>query len=220
MKYPVVEKFVSINGEGQRAGELAVFIRFRGCNLSCGYCDTKWANSPDAPAEYMTAEEISDYADSTGVRNVTLTGGEPLLQPDLGILTDMLISSEHRVEIETNGSLSVAELAARQLRPSFTIDYKLPDSGMERFMLTSNYSCLCQEDTVKFVAGSISDLEKALEIIDRFGLTEKCMVYLSPVFGRIEPADMVSFMASHGMNGTRLQLQLHKFIWDPEKRGV
>ena len=78
--YNVVEKFVSINGESKFAGQLAVFIRFRGCNLNCVYCDTKWANTADAPAEQMTKEEIYDYIKSTGVRNVTLTGGEPLLQ--------------------------------------------------------------------------------------------------------------------------------------------
>ena len=220
MSFPVVEKFVSINGEGQRAGEAAVFIRFRGCNLCCSYCDTKWANSPDAPAESMTAEEIVKYAASTGITNVTLTGGEPLLQPELHVLTDMLISSGHRVEIETNGSQPVEGLAIRDLRPSFTLDYKLPDSGMESRMLTGNYSFLTMEDTVKFVAGSLSDLEKALLIIKNYGLCEKCRVYLSPVFGKIEPAQMVDFMIKNKMNSVRLQLQLHKFIWPPDMRGV
>ena len=78
-KLDVVEKFVSINGEGTKAGQLAVFIRFKGCNLACEYCDTQWANQADAPAQQMTAEEIVDYVISTGVKNVTLTGGEPLL---------------------------------------------------------------------------------------------------------------------------------------------
>ncbi|WP_019680516.1 putative 7-carboxy-7-deazaguanine synthase QueE [Ruminococcus flavefaciens] len=220
MSFPVVEKFVSINGEGQRAGEAAVFIRFRGCNLSCSYCDTKWANSPDAPAESMTAEEIVKYAASTGITDVTLTGGEPLLQPELHVLTDLLISSGHRVEIETNGSQPVEGLAKRALRPSFTLDYKLPDSGMESRMLTGNYSFLTMEDTVKFVAGSLSDLEKALLIIKTYGLCEKCRVYLSPVFGKIEPAQMVDFMIKNKMNSVRLQLQLHKFIWPPDMRGV
>lgn len=220
MRYPVVEKFVSINGEGQRAGELAVFIRFRGCNLKCSYCDTRWANAADAEAELMSAEEIAEYVASTGVRNVTLTGGEPLLQPELNVLTDILISSGNTVEIETNGSISAAELAAGKYRPFFTFDYKLPDSGMEAHMLTENYCLLTQKDTVKFVSGSISDLRRAAEIIKEFGLVSKCRVYISPVFGRIEPAEIVDFMASERLNGVRLQLQLHKFIWDPCKRGV
>jgi len=220
MRYPVVEKFVSINGEGQRAGELAVFIRFRGCNLACSYCDTRWANTDDAEAELMTAEEIASYASATGVRNVTLTGGEPLLQPGLGTLTDLLISSGHNVEIETNGSISVAELAASGHRPSFTLDYKLPGSGMENHMLTDNYAFLTENDTVKFVSGSISDLKRAAEIIKEHDLISRCRVFISPVFGKIEPADIVDFMAAEHLNGARLQLQLHKFIWDPDKRGV
>ena len=87
-------------------------------------------------------------------------------------------------------------------------------------MLTYNYSYLDKNDVVKFVAGSKTDLEKAVQIINKFGLTEKCHVYISPVFGKINPADIVEFMAEKKLNDVRLQLQLHKFIWNPEKRGV
>ena len=98
--YNVVEKFVSINGESKFAGQLAVFIRFRGCNLNCVYCDTKWANTADAPAEQMTKEEIYDYIKSTGVRNVTLTGGEPLLQKCIQELLEYLAKDKDiRIEI-------------------------------------------------------------------------------------------------------------------------
>ena len=220
MIYPVVEKFVSINGEGPRAGELAVFVRFRRCNLNCSYCDTRWANTESAPAEMLTASELAEWTNSTGVTNVTLTGGEPLLQENICGLTDLLISSGHFVEIETNGSISIAELANIELRPAFTLDYKLPDSGMEAHMLTENYAYLSKCDTVKFVSGSINDLERASSVISEFSLTEKCNVYLSPVFGKITPAEIVEFMKSHNLNGVRLQLQLHKFIWSPDKRGV
>lgn len=220
MSFRVVEKFVSINGESVRTGEPAVFIRFKGCNLCCGYCDTKWANSPEAPFEEMTAEELTAYADGTGIVNVTLTGGEPLLQDELPELIEALMKSGHRVEIETNGSVSVEALAGSVYRPVFTLDYKLPCSGMEEAMLTENYRFLSGEDAVKFVTGSRADFERAAEIIDKFGLTEKCRVYISPVFGMIEPAEIVELMLERKMNGVRLQLQLHKFIWDPDKRGV
>ena len=188
MRFPVVEKFVSINGEASRAGELSVFVRFWKCNLRCSYCDTRWANSDDAAAEMMTAEEIAEYVRSTGVVNVTLTGGEPLLQEGIGELTDMLAEIGCSVEIETNGSQPIAELGKRAKRPLLTLDYKLPSSGMEGFMLTENYEHLQSGDVVKFVAGSRSDLERAAEIIEKYRLTEKCKVYLSPVFGSIEPA--------------------------------
>ena len=78
--YQVVEKFVSINGEGRRAGELAVFIRMKGCNLHCSYCDTYWANESDCESTEMTADEIISYIEESRIRNITLTGGEPLLR--------------------------------------------------------------------------------------------------------------------------------------------
>ena len=220
MSFAVAEKFVSINGESVRAGEPAVFIRFRGCNLACSYCDTKWANEPACPAELMSAEEIAAYVEGTGIKNVTLTGGEPLLQKDISSLIELLVSGGHRVEIETNGSVSVAELSRMACRPVFTLDYKLPSSGMESAMLTENYNYLRGEDAVKFVSGSLADLERAAEIIEKYSLTEKCRVYISPVFGAIDPAEIVEFMLERRLNGVRLQLQLHKFIWEPEKRGV
>ena len=219
-RYPVAELFASINGESVRAGEPAVFVRFRGCNLACSYCDTKWANRPDCPVRMMTAEEIADYADRAGIADVTLTGGEPLLQKDPDVLISRLTASGHRVELETNGSVSVEALSRLEPRPVFTLDYKLPGSGMESAMLTENYRFLAKEDSVKFVSGSREDLERAAEIIERYRLTEKCSVFISPVFGKIDPADIVAFLLERRMNGVRLQLQLHKFIWDPEKRGV
>ncbi len=220
MIYPVAERFVSINGEGRKAGELAVFIRFRKCNLNCSYCDTKWANTEDCPAEMLSAEQIAGYVYGTGVKNVTLTGGEPLLQENLGELIDILMEQGNSVEIETNGSISIAELSRRENRPSFTLDYKLPDSNMERTMDLGNYNYIRQNDTVKFVAGSISDLETAVKIIEKYELLKKCSVYISPVFNRINPADIVDFMKKNNLNGVKLQLQLHKFIWNPEERGV
>ena len=220
MSFPVVEKFVSINGESVRAGEPAVFIRFRGCNLNCTYCDTSWANTSKAPAQMMEADEIAAYVAETGIKNVTLTGGEPLLQKDIYELIECLMKNGSRVEIETNGSVSIKELSQKPYRAVFTLDYKLPCSGMEAHMLTENYEYLCADDAVKFVSGSISDLERAAQIIENYKLTEKCRVYLSPVFGSIEPAQMVEFMLEHKLNDVRLQLQLHKFIWDPNRRGV
>ena len=97
---PVVEKFISINGEGAHAGELAAFIRFRGCNLCCSYCDTSWANCETAPAEYETPEDIAEWVAEKGVENVTLTGGEPLLQKECDAVAELLMKQGCRVEIE------------------------------------------------------------------------------------------------------------------------
>lgn len=220
MKYPVAEKFVSINGESTKAGELAVFIRFKGCNLNCSYCDTKWANSADCAAEELSAEQIAGYIYGTGIKNVTLTGGEPLLQENLYELIEILAEQGNRIEIETNGSISIAELCGKKYRPVFTLDYKLPSSDSENEMNTDNYNYLDSEDTVKFVAGSINDLKKAHDIIEKYKLTEKCNIYISPVFNKIAPAEIVEFMKENRLNNVRLQLQLHKFIWEPNERGV
>ena len=217
----VAEKFISINGEGVRAGELAVFVRFQGCNLRCHYCDTKWALVQDCPYEEMSPEQIHAYTKNTGIKNVTLTGGEPLLQKDMDRLLAILLADEDlRVEIETNGAVDLKKFCACPGRPVFTMDYKLPSSGFERSMVLDNFELLSKDDTVKFVSGSTEDLERAYEIIREYDLLRKCHVYFSPVFGDIEPAEIVSFMMDHKLNEARLQIQMHKVIWDPDKRGV
>ncbi len=221
-KYRVAEIFTSINGEGTRAGELAVFVRLCGCNLRCSYCDTMWANSMDAPHRAMTAEEIRDEILAQNVRNVTLTGGEPLLHPRADKLLECLLDYDSlSVEIETNGSIFIGDYVSFERRPIFTLDYKLPSSGMESKMrFEENLPYLQKQDTVKFVSGSMEDLKRAAELIRAHDLQNRCNVYLSPVFGQIEPADMVEFMKQENLNGMRLQLQLHKFIWDPNQKGV
>ncbi len=218
----VAEKFISINGEGTRAGELAVFVRFTGCNLRCSYCDTMWANEPDCPYEDMSPAQICDYVRSTGIKNVTLTGGEPLLQKDMGELIGLLIKEcDVRVEIETNGAVDLRPFSELpEGRPVFTMDYKLPSSGCEDRMIMENFSVLEKEDMVKFVSGSRADLERAGEIIEKYGLLDRCHVYFSPVFGKIEPAEIVDFMLNKRMNKARIQIQMHKVIWDPDERGV
>lgn len=215
----VVETFVSINGESTRAGELAVFIRFKGCNLCCSYCDTAWANEKDCKYEEKTVMELVDYVKSTGVNNVTLTGGEPLLQSEVGVLIEELIRSGKRVEIETNGSVDIGKFC-NDNRPVFTMDYKLPGSGCEGYMNADNFAKLQADDTVKFVSGSITDLDKAREIIEKYNLIGRCNLYISPVFGKIESEEIVNYMIKNNMNGVRLQIQMHKVIWDPDKRGV
>ncbi len=214
----VVEKFISINGEGTRVGELAVFVRFQGCNLRCSYCDTMWANEADCPYKEETPEEILDYVKESEIKNVTLTGGEPLLQDEIGELIALLLDAGLRVEIETNGSVNLSKFA--EPRPAFTMDYKLPSSGCEEFMNLENMKYLRMEDTVKFVSGSMEDLLRASEIIEKYDLSSRCHVYLSPIFGEIEPSQMVDYMAEKKMNDVRLQIQMHKVIWDPNARGV
>ncbi len=220
-EYHVVEIFESINGEGMRAGELSVFVRMRDCNLHCSYCDTAWACRKDAPSEVMSEEEICRRVLDSGIKNVTLTGGEPLLQKDIGILLQRLASERTlRVEIETNGSIDVAPFRGMQNPPVFTLDYKLPGSGMEDRMCLDNFRFVAAQDTVKFVVSDDRDLTQAKKIMEEYDLSMRCHVILSAVFGRMKPERIVEFMRKHQWNDVRLQLQMHKLIWDPEKRGV
>ncbi|MCR4646488.1 MAG: putative 7-carboxy-7-deazaguanine synthase QueE [Oscillospiraceae bacterium] len=218
--YKLAEHFISINGEGQLAGELALFLRFAGCNLRCSYCDTLWACGKDAPHEVVSLSRIVDIAKDAienGVRNVTLTGGEPLLQPGINDVIGRLTALGLQPEIETNGAIPLKDFCA-PCRPKFTMDYKLPSSRMEQHMCTENFALLHEWDTVKFVCGTRADVFRAKEIAELY--KPSCPLYLSPVFGQIEPAEIVEIMKEQKMTRFRLQLQLHKFIWDPMERGV
>lgn len=218
--YRVVEKFISINGEGSKAGQLAAFIRFYNCNLNCSYCDTKYANGKNAKYEILTDQDILNYLDINKVINVTLTGGEPLLQKNIDSLITLLLKNNYRVEIETNGSIDIKPFITDDLRPLFTLDYKMPSSKMEKYMLLDNYQYLTKNDVVKFVIGDLADLNKAKEIIETYDLTNRVKVYFSPVFDMIKPRTIVDYMIKHHLNNVFMQLQLHKYIWDVNKRGV
>ncbi|MCJ7690026.1 MAG: putative 7-carboxy-7-deazaguanine synthase QueE [Clostridiaceae bacterium] len=221
MKFKVVEKFISVNGEGPLSGQLVVFIRFAGCNLSCSYCDTTWANALDVRYDLMTSVDIYKYIKSTDIRNITLTGGEPLLQGGIIELLELLSKDKFlHVEIETNGSVFLNEFNNIENPPSFNMDYKLPSSNMEDKMNLDNLKYLSAKDTVKFVCGNMNDLQKSKFIIDKYELSNKINVYISPVFGQIDLETIVEFMKDNKMNGVNLQVQLHKIIWNPNKRGV
>ena len=220
----VAEKFISINGEGKRAGELAVFIRFKGCNLRCSYCDTLWALETDCPFQEETPEEITQYILNTKVKNVTLTGGEPLIQPEIKKLIQSILESDQsiRLEIETNGAVLIKDFRVEDSsRLSFTMDYKLPSSSFENSMKLENFQYLTRNDSVKFVSGSLEDLNKTKQIIDKYDLINKGIsIFISPVFGKIELTSIVDFMKENNMNDVRMQIQLHKVIWHPDTRGV
>ena len=218
--FPVAEYFISINGEGLSSGYLSAFIRLRGCNLRCSYCDTEWACRPDCPVTRMTAGQILDRVMEDQVKRVTLTGGEPLIEEGIERLISLLAGHGILVEIESNGSVSILPYLNLRPRPAFTLDYKCPGSGMEFFMLEENFRNLGPGDCVKFVVSDFGDLERAREISDSFDLDKQCSIILSPVFGRIDPKDIVEYMTECKWNSARLQLQLHKFIWPPDMRGV
>lgn len=214
----VVEKFVSINGEGLRSGELAVFIRFANCNLRCSYCDTKYSFINPIYTE-DSIDEIVEYVKSTGVKNVTLTGGEPLIQNEIKELMIELSNIGNRIEIETNGSINIAPYLNIP-NVTFTLDYKLKGSGMEKYMDLTNYDLLRKNDVIKFVVSDYDDLEKTKEIIKKYDLINKANCLISPVWERIEFEEIVNFLKDNKLNDVKMQLQIHKIIWDKDKRGV
>lgn len=214
----VIEKFTSINGEGLKQGELAVFIRFAGCNLRCSYCDTRYSfENPKFIDE--SVEEIMDYVRKANVKNITITGGEPLLQKNINELLEKLTNEGYNVEIETNGSINIKDFVNNP-NISYTLDYKLPVSLMEKSMDTENYKYITKKDSVKFVCGSDLDLKRMKEIIDEFDLTSKTNCIISPVFNMIKLESIVDFMKDNNLNNLKMQIQIHKVIWDPNERGV
>ena len=209
----VVEIFKSIDGEGIRVGYPVTFIRLAGCNLRCNYCDTKYSYENEKFTE-MTPQEIYNRVYKLGGRRITLTGGEPLIHKDVKVLVDLLIDKGYEVNIETNGSVDITLFLDKHT--IITMDYKCAGSGMEDKMLLDNISKLRKLDVLKFVVSDDNDLDT----VQRIYQNTKATVYISPVFGRIEPKQIVEYMLEHNMENCRVQVQLHKIIWNPEERGV
>lgn len=207
-KLVVNEIFHSIDGEGKTAGQLATFIRLCGCNLRCSYCDTTYAFTEGEP---MT---VDDIVSRVQYPHVTLTGGEPLTQ-DVHLLLEKLAG--HSVNIETNGSVDIRPYMTYP-HVWFTVDYKSIYSGMADHMLASNFAQLRPQDVLKFVVATPDDLEQALQVCQTY--EPKAAIYVGPVFGEIEARDIVAFMQDHRLTQWHLQLQLHKYIWPPDARGV
>jgi len=213
MLVKVCETFSSLLGESTLAGLPAIFIRLTGCNLRCRYCDTTYAYEGGAE---MTAPELLAAARSHPSRRVLVTGGEPLLQAGTLPFLSSLADAGLAVMVETNGSLSIRGVDARVRR---ILDVKCPGSGMESHNLWENLEQLHSRDEVKFVIRDQTDFAWALAIIKRHGLAGRVPLLISPVFGEVPPREAAAWILESGLP-LRLNLQLHKYIWGPETRGV
>ena len=152
-----------------------------------------------------------------------MTGGEPLIQENIDELLKLLDEDPNlNIHIETNGSVDIENFKRKYTNGniSYIVDFKLPSSKMDEKMVYNNMNLVSEKDVYKFVIGSMNDLKKAYEIICEYDLANKCHVYLSPVTGSIEMSEIVEFMKGKNMNKVRLQVQLHKIIWDKDARGV
>ena len=229
----ISEIFSSIDGESRRAGELATFVRSVGCNLRCSYCDSQYTWHKDASCKEMSVKEIVEECKRLGNHNITFTGGEPLIQKDADELIEALSDAGFDVSIETDGAVDFTERDWFNSRcdtnlislpkPWICIDYKCPSSGMTNKMISiDKFSKLTEYDVIKFVVGSQEDLNEALKVMKAVRESGcNCWFYLSPVFGKIEPVEIVNFMKDNNLQyKTRFQVQLHKIVWDPNKRGV
>lgn len=212
----VVEIFNSIEGEGKRAGLPATFIRLFGCNLRCSYCDSMYAVE-GADFKEMSVDEILEAAEEIGCPNITITGGEPLIHKDITNLLESLCKRGYWINVETNGSI-VPEYRTLDSRLFYTIDYKTSSSGMKDKMSEKAFESLRAIDVVKFVVGSEEDLQEAMKEFLR--IEGQPTIYVSPIFGKIDPKDIVDFVLRNKLWNWKVQLQLHKFIWNPEERGV
>jgi 7-carboxy-7-deazaguanine synthase len=223
------EIFKSIDGESKRAGQIATFIRTVGCCLRCDYCDSKYtwsARDETSNNKEMTIEDILQVCDKLNSRNITFTGGEPLLQKDSDKLINTLADNGYDVSIETCGAIDFTKrdwFINNNENVWVCVDYKCYASGEQDQMIPLEAFCkLRDRDVIKFVVGSKKDLNLAKEVINHLRNNGvKCCAYLSPVFGMIEPEQIVSFMLENNLqDNVKFQLQLHKFVWDPNKRGV
>jgi len=221
------EIFTSIDGEARRAGELATFIRSFGCLCACTFCDSTYSWAEKNNYKVMSVDEILKECDNYGVHNITFTGGEPLIQKDADELITTFAKAGYDVSIETSGAVDFTEkewFKRPDMYPNVWVcaDFKCPFSGaMDKMISIEKFAKLRENDVLKFVVAH-SDLPTVLEVIKQVReLGCNCYIYISPVFGEIDPKEIVEFMQANDLqNKIRVQLQIHKYIWDPNMRGV
>ncbi|HKB08268.1 MAG TPA: radical SAM protein [Candidatus Polarisedimenticolia bacterium] len=207
------EIFHSVQGESRHAGRPCVFVRLTHCNLRCTWCDTAYAfeEGSDMPVGVIL-ERVAAY----GTRYVLVTGGEPLLQEGVHDLIGELCDRGFEVAVETGGSLDLAPLDRRAM---VVMDLKCPGSGMCGKNRLENLEWLKTGDEVKFVVADRADYEWSRGMIERHRLAGRCGVLLSPVHGALHPRHLAEWILADRLP-VRLQLQIHKFIWPPDSRGV
>lgn len=210
----LIEIFASVQGETSLAGLPTTFIRLAACNLRCTWCDTTYSFGRGIP---HTLKAIIEQTEQFACPYVCVTGGEPLLQENVYALMSHLCDEGYLVSLETGGSLSTVKVDPRV---RIILDVKCPDSGMNAKNFWPNLSALRAHDEVKFVINGLSDYQYAKEICETHRLFQhECSILFSPVHGVLNPKDLVQWIL-HDKIRVRLNLQIHKFIWTPETRGV
>jgi len=215
----VTEIFHSIQGESTWAGLPCVFVRLTGCPLRCAWCDTEYAFFG---GDRLSLDEIVSRVEHLQTRLVEITGGEPLIHPNAFVLVTELMDRGFTVLVETSGAVDVGPLDPRAHK---IMDLKCPGSGESGKNLWSNLLHLTALDEVKFVVKDRTDYEWSREVIRTRELDRRVRagslgaLLMSPVWGEVDLPSLASWILEDGLP-VRLQLQLHKLVWDPETRGV
>ncbi|MFN7980253.1 MAG: radical SAM protein [Vicinamibacterales bacterium] len=208
------EIFHSIQGESRRAGEPCVFVRLTACDLRCSWCDTPYAFHEGAK---RTLDDVIATVEQYGCPLVEVTGGEPLLQEDVYPLMQRLLDSGHTVMIETGGHRSIARVPGAVLK---IVDVKCPGSGEHERNCWENLDLVTSHDEIKFVLKDRADYDYAVDVVRRHNLAGRVgAIHFSPVHGVLDPRVLSEWVLADRL-AVRVQLQLHKFIWSPETRGV
>lgn len=220
---PLVEIFETVEGEGTAAGYPTVFVRLFGCPLRCTWCDTAYSYAPHEPEMSLTIAEIRERVTSFKAARICLTGGEPLLYKTRA--ADLLQALAELpqivdVHVETSGAIALDYFlrAVVSEKVRYIVDYKLPDSGEEARMHLPNLALLRPCDELKFVIAGERDFERACAVLRTHEI--RATALFSPVWGRMEPARLVERLLAEGLAHARVSLQMHKVIWDPDRRGV
>ena len=209
----VNEIFKSIQGESTYSGLPCIFIRLTYCNLRCTYCDTEYAFHD---GKDMSIGEILDHIKPMKTKLVEVTGGEPMLQDNTIPLMRELLEKNYTVLLETSGAISLKDVPSEVKK---IVDFKCPSSAMSDRNLWSIIDELNDKDEVKFVIGDQQDYQWTKSKINEYNLNQKWTVLLSPVFGKISLEKLAKWILEDNLD-VRLQLQMHKYIWDPDKQGV
>ena len=209
----ICEIFYSIQGESSFAGLPCVFVRLTYCNLRCSFCDTEYAFFEGSE---MTIDDIINKVSEYNCQLVEITGGEPLIQEGVHSLMSQLCDKDFQVLIETAGHMDISGIDKRVRR---IMDIKCPSSDESDKMYWDNIRHLNQNDEVKFVIGDRTDFDYALQVIKKHRLDEICSLLFSPVFDRMNYEMLADWILKSKLP-VRMQLQMHKFIWHPDTKGV
>ncbi len=211
------EIFFSVQGEGSRSGLPCVFVRLHGCGLRCRWCDTPYALDHTTGGDVVDIDTILGDVARSGCRFVELTGGEPLEQEAVHELIGRLCDEGYEVAIETGGHVDISDVDPRAI---LIMDLKCPASGMARRNLWTNIEYLKPGDEVKFVIADREDFEWSCAMLREHRIHERVgTVLFSPVFGTLANVDLVRWILDERVP-VRFQLQMHKYIWSPDTRGV